>query len=58
VLHFRTPYQDDRERGLVRHLKRLWLETEQLTDRPPHFRNGHRSHWNEKPAISRLDATS
>lgn len=58
VLHGRTPYQDDRSRGLVRHLKRLWLETEVLTDRPPHFRNGHRSHWNEKRVISRLDATS
>jgi hypothetical protein len=58
VLHGRTPYQDDRARGLVRHLKRLWLETEVLTDRPPHFRNGHRSHWNEKRVISRLDAAS
>ena len=55
VLHGRTEYIDDRERGLVRHLKRLWLETEVLQDRPPQFRN-HRSHWNEKPAISRLDA--
>jgi hypothetical protein len=58
VLHGRTPYQDDRSRGLVRHLKRLWLETEVLQDRPPHFRNGHRSHWNEKASISRLDAVS
>ena len=57
VLHGRTPYTDDRERGQVRHLKRLWLETEALQDRPPQFRN-HRSHWNEKPTISRLDATS
>jgi hypothetical protein len=57
VLHGRTSYVDDRAAGKVRHLKRLWLETEALTDRPPHFANLHRSqHWGEKKAISRLDA--
>jgi hypothetical protein len=55
VLHGRTPYADDRARGQVRHLKRLWLETDVLRDRPPHFAN-HRSHWAEKRVISRLDA--
>ncbi len=30
VLHGRTPYTDDRSTGAVRHLKRLWLETEVL----------------------------
>jgi len=40
VLHGREPYQDDPERGRVRHLKRLWLETSVLTDddKPEVFR--------------------
>jgi hypothetical protein len=56
VLHGRTPYQDDRAAGRVRHLKRLWLETDFLSDRPPYFRNNISSHWAKKPVISRLDA--
>ena len=56
VLHGRTPYVDDRATGKVRHLKRLWLETEVLTDRPPQFANRGRSHWGAKRTISRLDA--
>jgi len=56
VLHGRTPYRDDPSTGKVRHLKRLWLETEVLTDRPPQFANHGRSHWAKKRAISRLDA--
>lgn len=56
VLHGRTPYADDRAGGKVRHLKRLWLETETLADRPPYFRNNISSHWAQKPTISRLDA--
>jgi Taurine catabolism dioxygenase TauD, TfdA family len=57
VLHGRTSYVDDRETGKVRHLKRLWLETEVLGDRPPHFTNLARSrHWGKKRVISRLDA--
>lgn len=56
VLHGRTPYTDNRATGQVRHLKRLWLETEVLTDRPPHFQNHGRSHWGKKKTISRLDA--
>lgn len=58
VLHGRTPYVDDRATGRVRHLKRLWLETDVLADRPPHFQNRNRQHWSEKPAISRLDAAT
>ena len=53
VLHGRTAYADDRATGKVRHLKRLWLETEVLTDRPPHFQH-RRSHWSEKRSASRL----
>jgi hypothetical protein len=58
VLHGRTPYEDDRALGKVRHLKRLWLETEQLSARPPHFANRARAHWSKQRVISRLDATS
>ena len=57
VLHGRAPYVDDRATGRVRHLKRLWLETDALTDRPRYFRNNISSHWAEKKSISRLDAT-
>jgi len=57
VLHGRTAYVDDPAAGKVRHLKRLWLETGYLSDRPPHFHNHGRSHWAEKKSISRLDAT-
>jgi hypothetical protein len=56
VLHGRTAYVDDPATGKVRHLKRLWLETGYLSDRPPHFQNHGRSHWAEKKSISRLDA--
>jgi hypothetical protein len=56
VLHGRTPYVDDREAGKVRHLKRLWLETSVLADRPPHFSNHGRSHWAKQRVVSRLDA--
>jgi hypothetical protein len=56
VLHGRSAYVDDPGLGKVRHLKRLWLETEALTDRPAHFRNHMGSHWAAKKVISRLDA--
>jgi len=56
VLHGRTPYIDDPSTGRVRHLKRLWLETETLADRPPQFQNHGRSHWGKQRVISRLDA--
>ena len=56
VLHGRTEYQDDRSAGKIRHLKRLWLETEVLSDRPPYFRRNIDTHWNDKRVISRLDA--
>ena len=56
VLHGRTPYEDDRPAGHIRHLKRLWLETQALTDRPDLFRNRMGSHWARKASISRMDA--
>ena len=52
VLHGRTAYEDDRDGGRVRHLKRLWLETNVLTDRPPYFTN--RSHWEANRSASHL----
>ena len=40
VLHARQPYEDDRPNGVVRHLKRLWLETDLIDDddKPERFR--------------------
>ena len=35
VLHGRTAYEDDVAQGYKRHLKRLWLATYALSDRPP-----------------------
>ena len=45
VLHARRAYTDDRDAGAVRHLKRLWLETDVLTDE-------------DKPEAFRLAATT
>ena len=56
VRHGRAPYTDDRGAGKIRHLKRLWLETEALEDRPRYFRNNISSHWARQKVISRLDA--
>jgi hypothetical protein len=55
VLHGRTAYRDDPSKGKVRHLKRLWLETEVLSDRPAVFANNSRSDWESRRSISRLD---
>jgi hypothetical protein len=56
VLHARTAYQDDRETGEVRHLKRLWLATDVLQDRPPYFKQNLSSHWGKKRTVSHLAA--
>jgi hypothetical protein len=42
VLHAREAYTDDRASGRIRHLKRLWLETDVLADedKPERFRLG------------------
>lgn len=51
VLHARNGYTDDRPAGKVRHLKRLWLETDLLGDeqKPEAFRLGRTdSHWASK----------
>jgi len=54
VLHGRTAYEDNRSARQVRHLKRLWLETSVLADRPPHFRRNVSSHWDDNRSASRL----
>jgi hypothetical protein len=51
VLHARKGYTDDRPAGKVRHLKRLWLETDLLADdqKPEAFRLGRTdSYWASK----------
>jgi hypothetical protein len=58
VLHGREPYEDDRATGQIRHLKRLWLETDLLADRPAIFTNRMGGHWAKTPTISRMDAAS
>jgi hypothetical protein len=58
VLHGRAPYTDDRAAGKVRHLKRLWLETDALEARPAYFRNNVSGHWSERRVASRLDAVT
>ena len=56
LLHGRKSYEDDKDHGKVRHLKRLWLETEVLAERPVYFQNNLASNWGAKKVISRLDA--
>jgi Taurine catabolism dioxygenase TauD, TfdA family len=57
VLHGRTAYGDDVAHGYKRHLKRLWLATHALTDRPAHFAAlGRRSHWEARRSVSTLPA--
>jgi hypothetical protein len=51
VLHSRDGYVDDRAAGQIRHLKRLWLETDVLTDedKPERFRlKGTSAYWSSK----------
>ncbi|HWE68245.1 MAG TPA: TauD/TfdA family dioxygenase [Acidimicrobiales bacterium] len=55
VLHGRTAYEDDAAAGHKRHLKRLWLATHALTDRPAHFQaRGRRQHWEARRSVSTL----
>jgi alpha-ketoglutarate-dependent taurine dioxygenase len=51
VLHGRDAYRDDRPAGKIRHLKRLWLETDVLRDddKPERFRLGRTdNYWASK----------
>ena len=54
VLHGRSAYEDDPASGHKRHLKRLWLATRFLKDRPERFRRRVQSHWNDNISVSRL----
>jgi hypothetical protein len=56
VLHGRTAYEDDVAHGYKRHLKRLWLATYALTERPAHFAALGRTHWEAKRSVSTLPA--
>ena len=51
VLHARHAYEDDRPAGRIRHLKRLWLETDVLADgeKPSGSASGRTdSYWSSK----------
>jgi Taurine catabolism dioxygenase TauD, TfdA family len=50
VLHARTAFEDYPEPGRKRFLKRLWLETRKLTDRPRYFQlaGSAKSWWAQK----------
>lgn len=54
VLHGRTSYEDDAEHGQKRHLKRLWLATRYLSDRPDRFRRRVQSHWGRNISVSKI----
>lgn len=56
VLHGRMEYEDDVAAGQKRHLKRLWLATRLLKDRPAHFANGAHGHWAKNKTVSRIAA--
>jgi hypothetical protein len=58
VLHGRTSYEDDAATGQKRHLKRLWLATSYLKDRPAHFRRNVDSHWMKNRSVSRIAAAA
>lgn len=58
VLHGRTSYEDDPAAGIKRHLKRLWLSTRYLKDRPPTFNKTTQAHWEANRSVSRLHAST
>jgi hypothetical protein len=56
VLHGRTAYEDDAANGYKRHLKRLWLATRELTDRPARFQARGLKHWEARRSVSTVAA--
>ncbi len=56
VLHGRMEYEDDVAKGQKRHLKRLWLATRYLKNRPETFANGAQGHWAMNKTVSRIAA--
>ncbi|CAN5232518.1 TauD/TfdA family dioxygenase [soil metagenome] len=59
VLHARRADTDDRDAGRVRHLKRLWLETDRLADgdKPEVFRRGRTDDWWASKGRTKSDLT-
>ena len=57
VLHARRGYEDDRPAGRIRHLKRLWLETDLLSDedKPEQFRLGRTDNWWASPGRTKSE---
>jgi len=58
VLHGRTSYEDDPAHGYKRHLKRLWLATRYLKDRPERFRRRVQDHWGRNVSVSKIAAVN
>jgi hypothetical protein len=58
VLHGRTSYEDDPEHGYKRHLKRLWLATRYLKERPDRFRRRVQNHWSRNVSVSKIAAVT
>ncbi|MGH9829722.1 MAG: TauD/TfdA family dioxygenase, partial [Blastocatellia bacterium] len=56
VLHGRTAYLDEPSTGHKRHLKRLWLSTRYLTNRPDHFQRRIQDHWARNRSVSSVPA--
>jgi hypothetical protein len=54
VIHGRTSYIDDPSTGRVRHLKRLWLECDALSDRPAYFRTAVPAAWGVRRSAGHL----
>lgn len=54
VLHGRTSYEDDVAGGYKRHLKRLWLATRYLKNRPADVMRVVDSHWAQNISVSRI----
>ena len=55
VFHGRTEYRDPVPPAPRRHLKRLWLSSRSLTDRPEHFALRSAPHWMQNRSASRLE---
>ncbi len=55
VFHGRTAYTDDPATGRRRHLKRLWLSSRSLKNRPEHFGLRTQTHWLKNRSASRME---
>lgn len=55
VFHGRTEYRDPTAPTPPRHLKRLWLSSRSLTERPEHFALKSAPHWMQNRSASRME---